>query len=109
MKLATKVVGVALTATALCGVGSAAAAAPEDSHSVSAAATTTDAPTRPGGACYTGISRDDSVDRPGFAGPLRPTAAGQREHVAQPDTISEPRGNLQDWIDESLARLKAHC
>lgn len=47
MKLATRVVGVALTATALCGVGvgTASAASPEGGHSVSAAANATDAPT----------------------------------------------------------------
>ena len=47
MKLATKIVGVALTATALCGVGvgTASAATPAGSHHVPAAANTTDAPT----------------------------------------------------------------
>ena len=47
MKLATKIVGVALTAVALCGVGAgtASAATPEGSHNVAATANSTDAPT----------------------------------------------------------------
>ena len=64
MKLATKIVGVALTATALCcvGVGTASAATPAGSHSVSAAANTIDAPTTTVVAYQGGISWMQSVD-----------------------------------------------
>ena len=64
MKLATKILGVALTATALCGVGigTASAATPAGSHRVSAAAHTTDAPTTTVVAYQGGISWLQSED-----------------------------------------------
>ena len=71
MKLATKIVGVALTATALCGVGigTASAATPAGSHRVSAAATTTDAPTTTVVAYRGAIGWNQTVEVPRFACP----------------------------------------
>ena len=71
MKLATKIMGAALTATALCGVGvgTASAATPEGGHRVSPAANSTDAPTTTVVAYQGGLNWTQTVDLPRFACP----------------------------------------
>ena len=72
MKLATKILGVALTATALCGVGvgvgTASAATPEGGHRVSAAAaaTATDAPTTTVVAYHNDVAPGEMASLPAF-------------------------------------------
>ncbi len=71
MELATKIVGVALTAIALCGVGvdTASAAIPEVSHSVAATDNTIDAPTTTVVVYQGAIDSTDTLDLPDFACP----------------------------------------